>query len=33
VKPYVEKPITKRVSGVAQGVSLEFKPQYLKINK
>jgi hypothetical protein len=33
-KPYLEKPITKKRTGVvAQGVGPEFKPQYLKKKK
>jgi hypothetical protein len=29
----LKKPITKRAGGVAQGVGLEFKPQYHKKKK
>jgi hypothetical protein len=33
VRPYLEKPITKkRAGGVAQGVCPEYKPQYSKNN-
>jgi hypothetical protein len=34
MRPYLEKhPSLKRASGVTQGVSLEFKPQYCKKKK
>jgi hypothetical protein len=34
VRPYLEKAFRKkRVGGVAQGVGLEFKPQYCKKKK
>jgi hypothetical protein len=30
VGPYLEKPITKKAGGVAQGIAPKFKPQYHK---